>query len=312
MINHKNLLYALEVSKQGSVNKAAEKLYIGQPNLSKMIIGLEEELGVALFRRTPKGMIPTADGEVIFRHAEEIYRQTGFIEEYCKNISKKALRMSAAVPWADYISEAFTNFLGRYSGDRLTEFSYIEADSESIINKVIYNECHLGIVRYNKKYDKNFRKYFEDRSLVSETLCESGCVAIFGENSQLAERRDITADDMRCYFEVRQNDQFVPDKNSAQLHNEADETSSRVIYVSSGAAQAELVSRNSRAYMITPPLSDRTLAKYGLIQKEVRGLCREDVDIFIRSENYSLTKTDNAFLDELMISKRKYKQEVLL
>jgi hypothetical protein len=64
--------------------------------------------------------------------------------------------------------------------------------------------------------------------------------------------------------------------------------------------------------MIIPPLSQETLKKYKLIQKDVEGMYRESVDFFIRSENYALTKTDNAFLDELMIAKRKYKQEVLL
>ena len=312
MINHKVLLYALEVSREGSVVKAAEKLYVSQPNLSKMIIALEEEIGVQLFNRTPKGMVPTTDGEVLFRYAEDIKRQTDLIESYCKKVTSNSFRMSAAVIWADYISEAFTSFLDRYSIEKNIEFSYIETDTESIINKVVYSECHMGIIRCDKKYENNYRRFFDIHSLAAETLCEARCVAVFAEDSLLSERDVVKKDDLKNFFEVRQSKNFVPDISESQLRTESDALPERIIYVSDGIAQAELVSRNSGTYMIIPPLSPETLKKYKLVQKDIDGICRESVDYFIRSENYSLTKTDNAFLDELMISKRKYKQEVLL
>ena len=55
--------YAMEVAACGSINKAAEKLYIGQPNLSRAIKELEASLGVAIFERSPQGMRLTSDGE---------------------------------------------------------------------------------------------------------------------------------------------------------------------------------------------------------------------------------------------------------
>ncbi|MCR5601253.1 MAG: LysR family transcriptional regulator [Ruminococcus sp.] len=312
MINHKVLLYALEVSREGSVVKAAEKLYVSQPNLSKMIIALEEEIGVQLFNRTPKGMVPTNDGEVLFRYAEDIKRQTDLIESYCKKVTSNSFRMSAAVIWADYISEAFTNFLDRYSVEKNIEFSYIETDTESIINKVVYSECHMGIIRCDKRYENNFRRFFEVHSLAAEILCEARCVAVFAEDSFLSERKVITNEDLDNFFEVRQSKNFVPEISESQLRSNSDALPGRIIYVSDGIAQAELVSRNSGTYMIIPPLSPETLKKYKLVQRDIDGMSRESIDYFIRSENYSLSKTDNAFLDELMISKRKYKQEVLL
>lgn len=312
MINHKVLLYALEVNREGSVKKAAEKLYISQPNLSKMIIALEDEIGIQLFNRTSKGMTSTFDGEVLFRYAEDIKRQTDLIERYCKNVTKNSFRMTAAVIWADYISEAFTSFLDRYSIEKNIEFSYIETDTESILNKIIYSECHIGIIRCDKKYENNFRKFFETHSLAAETLCEASCVAVFAEDSFLSEKNTLTLNDLNNFFEVRQSKNFVPDISESQLRSDSDSLHGKIIYVSDGIAQAELVSRNSGTYMIIPPLSPETLRKYKLIQKDVRDMRRESIDYFIRSENYSLSKTDNAFLDELMISKRKYKQEVLL
>ncbi|MBE6863788.1 MAG: LysR family transcriptional regulator [Ruminococcus flavefaciens] len=312
MINHKFLLYALEVCREGSVVKAAEKLYLSQPNLSKMIISLEDEMNIQLFNRTRKGMVATHDGELIFRYAEEIKRQTDFIENYCNKVTSHSVRMSLAVTWADYISEAFTMFLNKYNDKKNIEFNYIETDTEDIINKIIYSECHIGIIRCDRKYENNFRKFFDLHSLAAETLCKARCVAVFAEDSFLAECDKLTSDDLDPFFEVRQSKNFVPDVSESQLRSVSDDLPGKIIYVSDSMAQTELVSRNSGTYMIIPPLSHETLKKYKLIQKDVAGMSRESVDFFIRSENYSLTKTDNAFLDELMISKRKYKKEVLL
>ena len=50
-----NLLYfkyAVEVERTGSISRAAENLYMGQPHLSKAIRELEETFGIAIFNRT--------------------------------------------------------------------------------------------------------------------------------------------------------------------------------------------------------------------------------------------------------------------
>ena len=57
-----HLKYALEVEKTGLISKAAENLYLNQPHLSKAIRELEENVGIKIFNRTPKGVVPTKDG----------------------------------------------------------------------------------------------------------------------------------------------------------------------------------------------------------------------------------------------------------
>ena len=59
-MNTQHLRYAVEVEKAASITQAAENLYMSQPNLSKAIKELEAHLGIWIFRRTPKGMVPTA------------------------------------------------------------------------------------------------------------------------------------------------------------------------------------------------------------------------------------------------------------
>ncbi|MEU8901080.1 LysR family transcriptional regulator [Nocardia sp. NPDC048505] len=62
--------YALAVAEAGSVTAAAELLHVAQPSMSQQIRGLERELGVALFARTPTGLVPTVVGRAFLREAE--------------------------------------------------------------------------------------------------------------------------------------------------------------------------------------------------------------------------------------------------
>ncbi|MFD6452285.1 LysR family transcriptional regulator [Nocardia sp. NPDC060220] len=62
--------YALAVAEEGSVTAAAEVLHVAQPSVSQQIRGLERELGVKLFARTPTGLVPTVVGRAFLREAE--------------------------------------------------------------------------------------------------------------------------------------------------------------------------------------------------------------------------------------------------
>ncbi|MFB7719555.1 LysR family transcriptional regulator [Nocardia sp. NPDC056100] len=62
--------YALAVAEAGSVTAAAELLHVAQPSMSQQIRSLERELGVALFARTPSGLVPTTVGRAFLREAQ--------------------------------------------------------------------------------------------------------------------------------------------------------------------------------------------------------------------------------------------------
>ena len=54
--------YALTVAKMGSMNKAAETLFVSQPSLTTAIKELEKETGITIFLRTSKGVVQTNEG----------------------------------------------------------------------------------------------------------------------------------------------------------------------------------------------------------------------------------------------------------
>ena len=64
-----------QVVKCGSVTKAAEVLSLSQPAVSQSIKQLEKMLGVILLNRTPRGIVPTAEGRLLFSYVEKGYEQ---------------------------------------------------------------------------------------------------------------------------------------------------------------------------------------------------------------------------------------------
>lgn len=66
----RQLRYFISVATHGSFTKASEKLYIAQPALSRHIMLLEEEFGVKLLVRTPRGVEITEAGQIFKEKAE--------------------------------------------------------------------------------------------------------------------------------------------------------------------------------------------------------------------------------------------------
>jgi DNA-binding transcriptional LysR family regulator len=79
----RHLTYFVAVAEERSFTRAAERLWVAQPGLSTQIRRLEAELGVQLLERHPRGVEPTAAGELLLERARaalaaaEVARNTG-------------------------------------------------------------------------------------------------------------------------------------------------------------------------------------------------------------------------------------------
>ena len=69
----RQLTYFMAVADTNHLGRAAEKLHLSQPPLTRQIQQLEAELGVQLFKRTARGMRLTAAGEALARDARNIH-----------------------------------------------------------------------------------------------------------------------------------------------------------------------------------------------------------------------------------------------
>lgn len=71
----RQLEYVLWVAKKGSFSRAASKLRVAQPAISKQVQALEDELGVQLFHRNGHGAVPTKAARILCSTTESIFKQ---------------------------------------------------------------------------------------------------------------------------------------------------------------------------------------------------------------------------------------------
>lgn len=71
MLHHRLLAYLDEVSRSGSIRRAAVRLNVASSAINRQILSLEAEMGTPLFERLPRGLRLTAAGEVLIRHVRD-------------------------------------------------------------------------------------------------------------------------------------------------------------------------------------------------------------------------------------------------
>lgn len=71
----KELQYLVTLADEGSISRAAERLYMAQSSLSQFLQQYEAELGAVLFVRTSKGLTPTAAGKLFIENARSMIYQ---------------------------------------------------------------------------------------------------------------------------------------------------------------------------------------------------------------------------------------------
>ena len=69
------LKYIIGVSETGSINKAAEILYVSQPSLTAAIKDVENEFNITIFNRSSKGITLTSEGKEFIQYGRQIYAQ---------------------------------------------------------------------------------------------------------------------------------------------------------------------------------------------------------------------------------------------
>lgn len=73
-MDHREMEYVIVIAQEKNLSKAAERLFISQPALSRFLGKLENELGTPLFERKNRQYIPTMAGELYLDTARKILR----------------------------------------------------------------------------------------------------------------------------------------------------------------------------------------------------------------------------------------------
>lgn len=305
-MNLLHMKHAIEVAKAGSLGKAAEALMIAAPNISRSIKELEADLGITIFERTQSGMKLTPEGEEFIRFAKGILGQIDEVERLYKSGAPKKQKFSISVPRACYISEAFANFTKYLSKDD-AEIFYKETNSQRTIHNMQEHDYRLGIIRYAENYDTYFKTMLEEKGFQYELVTEFTYSLIMSADNPLAQKDEITFDDLTGYIEIAHADPYVPSMPlSKVVKEELPDNITRRIFIFERASQFDLLSINPQTFMWVSPAPQSLLDRYHLVLRKCADNKKVYKDVLIYKNGYKLSNLDRRFITELCESKRKH------
>lgn len=306
-MNILHLKYAVEIAKTKSISRAAENLYMGQPNLSRAIKELEDNLNITIFNRNSKGITITPEGEEFLQYARRIISQVEEVEEIYKNDRRPKQHFSVCVPRASYIACAFADFAKSIRRDIPTEIFYKETNSRRTVNNVVKGDSDLGIVRFQSAFEKYFESMFEEKHLNAEIITEFKYRLLMSNEHPLAKKKTICCKDLAPYIEISHADPYVPslpltDVKKEELSGSVD----KHIYIFERGSQFGLLQSVTDSFMWVSPVPKEIYEQYNLTERVCEDNDKVFLDVLIYRNGYKLSELDSAFITEVCNSKRKY------
>lgn len=137
--------YILAIAEEGNMGKAAQRLYVSQPTLSKMLTRLEETIGSPLFERQSTGMTPTAVGAAYIEGARRMLEMNAQWEQSINAISGRQPMIDLGLPILRIqllTSCVLPRLSHQFPG---LHVNYIHTPQSKLVLDVTDNKCALGI-----------------------------------------------------------------------------------------------------------------------------------------------------------------------
>ncbi len=283
-MNTLHLRYAVEVEKTHSITKAAQNLFMGQPNLSRALRELEAEIGTKLFTRTPQGVMPTEKGTEFLTYAKLILSQMDELESiYKRDSTGDVIRLRIAVPRATYASVAFAEFAGEFNSKRQVDIHFKESDAISSISAVSHGELDVAVIRFQSNCGEYFYRLIEDNQLSFEEIWSFPMGLMMSLRHPLCEQPRVYYHMLSGYTEIVHGDYQLPPIAFSQINkNAAFNAPMKRIYVYDRGSQYDLLQRVTGAYMWVSPVPEDVLKQHKLIIKDClhANLINTDLAIF--------------------------------
>lgn len=193
-MNLMRIQYFVEVAKSENFSEAARKLYTSQPNLSRQIAVMEQELGFALFHRVGRSIYLTQAGQYL-------YEQLKDIPDHAANAIAHAgalARGDAGNLWVGVLEGQDFNPL---FSERLRHIHQERPDLSLEVERNSFSNLRHGLLQH--RYDLIITLSFELEELSAPEpveheilLTHAGSIAI-SRNNPLAEKTDLTLADLK-------------------------------------------------------------------------------------------------------------------
>lgn len=301
-MNLSHLRYAVEIEKTKSITKAAENLYMGQPNLSRAIKELEEEMGFQIFSRSPKGVYPTVQGAEFLRYAKKILSMVNEMEQRFSPKSN-GLSFSASVIGAGYIMYAFSNMVKHLDLLEAVEIRLEETGNIQTIHNILENNFNLGIIRYRLSQENFYKNLLKEKKLSGKPILEFQHVVLLSKIHPLANRQDIILSDLSNYIEIC--NQYFNENSHRTTHiinEDWNSPTNKHIYISEGSNRYDLLSALPTTYTWDSPTPSDILKRYSLVQVQCNNSKDIYKDILIYKHGYQLSELDKLFIAQLDLS----------
>lgn len=295
--------YAIEVERAGSITRAAQNLYMAQPNLSKALKDLEEVLGYEVFERNSQGVAATEKGALFLTYAKNILEQLDELETITQRPNETTQRISISIPRGSYIAHGFTEFVAELDNTQNIDITIKETNSLQTITDIVESGHNLGIIRYQSTYENYFLDYLERKELTYDTIWEFSYVIVMSEKHPLAEKEVIREQDLHDYIEISHPDTEIPFIHEAKNSDVEVSHSKKRIYVYERGSQFDLLSNVHNTYMWVSPIPDRYLKQFGLIQRACEIDNNHYKDLLVYKKGYTLSALDKSFQMKLYESK---------
>ncbi len=295
-----HLKYAVEVAKTGSITQAAENLFMGQPNLSKSIRELEDNLGITIFKRTSKGIVSTEKGEEFLVYAKRILAQIDELESIYHNEGESKQTFSISIPRGSYMAHGFANFIKKLDDNKEIEIHYKETNSVEAISNILQSNFNLAIIRYRDVFEQYFSGLLKEKDLKSELVWQFRYIAVMSKDHPLAKKPVLTCADFADSIEILHSDNAVPSLPTLEAKRmENIENSNKKIYVFERGSQFEILSNIENSFMWVSPIPQKMLDRYGLVQRKVSDADYNYKDVLVYMRSYRMTDIDRMYLEEL-------------
>ena len=192
------LNYVITISEAGSLNKAAEVLYVTQPSLTSAVRELEKEIGITIFNRGGKGVTLTNDGAEFIQYARQVVTQYDrLLEKYGKggNLRKK---FGISCQHYSFAVKSFVEMVKQFVTDEY-EFAIRESKTRDVIEDVTTGKSEVGILYLSDFNRKAIGKFLKSSQLEFHPLIQCEPYVYLWKGHPLAGKQSIGLKDLRDY-----------------------------------------------------------------------------------------------------------------
>ena len=178
----KQLQYLVTCAQAGSFSDAAKTLYSTQSSVSKVIKALEDNLGMQLFERLPRGIRLTVQGQKVYHYACRITNEVEVLENMSANGMTKWIRISMNPSY--WFADLFVDFYNE-TYEKNYHFQLTTAGVRSVMERVRDYMDDIGFVYILSQQKENFLHELAKNKLQFVSLHETDVILYPGRQTEL-------------------------------------------------------------------------------------------------------------------------------